>query len=120
MAELQLHSTSSLHEEKSSFFDEKSGVLTKAKLSDLVFEQMGLNKYEAKDLVHAFFDEISAALIRGEIVKLTGFGNFELRDKSPRPGRNPQTGETVPIAARRVVKFRASAKLKESNTLPPE
>jgi integration host factor subunit alpha len=66
--------------------------LTKAELVELMFEHVGLNKREAKDMVEAFFDEISDALERGESVKLTGFGNFQLRDKVPRLGRNPKTG----------------------------
>src|SRR5690554_3763046 len=86
--------------------------LTKAELTDFIFEQVGLNKREAKELVDAFFAEISAALERGEEVKLSGFGNFQVRDKSSRPGRNPKTGEPIPISARRVVTFHASQKLK--------
>lgn len=86
--------------------------LTKAELSELLFEQVGLNKREAKDMVETFFDEIRNALERGESVKLSGFGNFQLRDKPQRPGRNPKTGEEIPITARRVVTFHASQKLK--------
>lgn len=86
--------------------------LTKAELADLLFEQVGLNKREAKDMVETFFDEIRNALERGESVKLSGFGNFQLRDKPQRPGRNPKTGEEIPITARRVVTFHASQKLK--------
>ena len=86
--------------------------LTKADLADLLFEQVGLNKREAKDMVEAFFEEVRAALETGESVKLSGFGNFELRKKSERPGRNPKTGEEIPITARRVVTFHASQKLK--------
>nr|WP_317204565.1 integration host factor subunit alpha [Janthinobacterium sp.] len=86
--------------------------LTKAELAELLFEHVGLNKREAKDLVDAFFDEISDALARGEAVKLSGFGNFQLRDKGSRPGRNPKTGEVVTIAPRRVVTFQPSQKLK--------
>ena len=86
--------------------------LTKAELAELLFEQVGLNKREAKDMVETFFDEIRNALERGEAVKLSGFGNFQLRDKPQRPGRNPKTGEAIPIAARRVVTFHASQKLK--------
>ena len=82
--------------------------LTKAQLSDLLFEEIGLNKREAKEMVDAFFDLISQSL-----VKLSGFGNFQSRTKAPRPGRNPRTGEEIPIAARRVVTFHASSKLKE-------
>ena len=86
--------------------------LTKADLADLLFEQVGLNKREAKDMVEAFFEELRIALESGDSVKLSGFGNFELRKKSERPGRNPKTGEEIPISARRVVTFHASQKLK--------
>ena len=86
--------------------------LTKAELAELLFEQVGLNKREAKDMVETFFDEIRNALERGNAVKLSGFGNFQLRDKPQRPGRNPKTGEEIPITARRVVTFHASQKLK--------
>jgi len=86
--------------------------LTKAELADLLFEKVGLNKREAKDMVEAFFEEIRGALERGDSVKLSGFGNFQLRDKPQRPGRNPKTGEEIPISARRVVTFHASQKLK--------
>ncbi len=86
--------------------------LTKAELAELLFEQVGLNKREAKDMVETFFDEIRDALERGESVKLSGFGNFQLRDKPQRPGRNLKTGEEIPISARRVVTFHASQKLK--------
>lgn len=86
--------------------------LTKADLAELLFDTVGLNKREAKDMVEAFFDEIGAALIAGDEVKLSGFGNFKLRDKPQRPGRNPKTGEAIPITARRVVTFHASQKLK--------
>ncbi|NLD70194.1 MAG: integration host factor subunit alpha [Limnobacter sp.] len=86
--------------------------LTKAELAEMLFERVGLNKREAKDMVETFFDEIRTALERGESVKLSGFGNFQLRDKPQRPGRNPKTGEEIPISARRVVTFHASQKLK--------
>ncbi|GMV01018.1 MAG: hypothetical protein AMXMBFR52_06740 [Burkholderiales bacterium] len=86
--------------------------LTKAELAEMLFERVGLNKREAKDMVETFFDEIRDALGRGESVKLSGFGNFQLRDKPQRPGRNPKTGEEIPISARRVVTFHASQKLK--------
>ena len=86
--------------------------LTKAELAELLFEQVGLNKREAKDMVETFFDEIRNALESGEPVKLSGFGNFQLRDKPQRPGRNPKTGEEIPITARRVVTFHPSQKLK--------
>lgn len=86
--------------------------LTKAELAELLFERVGLNKREAKEMVETFFDEIRDALVRGEEVKLSGFGNFQLRDKPQRPGRNPKTGEEIPISARRVVTFHSSQKLK--------
>lgn len=86
--------------------------LTKAELADLLFEKVGLNKREAKDMVESFFEEIRLVLEEGDGVKLSGFGNFELRDKPQRPGRNPKTGEEIPITARRVVTFHASQKLK--------
>jgi integration host factor subunit alpha len=73
---------------------------------------VGFNKREAKDMVESFFDEVRAALENGRGVKLSGFGNFQLRDKPQRPGRNPKTGEEIPISARRVVTFHASQKLK--------
>ena len=92
--------------------------LTKAELAEMLFDQVGLNKREAKDMVETFFDEISAALVRGESVKLSGFGNFLLRDKPQRPGRNPKTGEEIPISARRVVTFHASQKLKAQIDAP--
>jgi integration host factor subunit alpha len=86
--------------------------LTKADLADLLFEKVGLNKREAKDMVESFFEEVRMALETGDGVKLSGFGNFQLRDKPQRPGRNPKTGEEIPITARRVVTFHASQKLK--------
>jgi integration host factor subunit alpha len=86
--------------------------LTKAELAELLFERLGLNKRESKDMVEAFFDFIHECLVRGEDVKLSGFGNFQVRRKAPRPGRNPRTGELIPIRARNVVTFHASHKLK--------
>jgi integration host factor subunit alpha len=86
--------------------------LTKAELAELLFEQVGLNKREAKEMVETFFNEIRDSLEGGVEVKLSGFGNFQLRDKPQRPGRNPKTGEEIPISARRVVTFHASQKLK--------
>ncbi len=77
-----------------------------------LFEELGLNKREAKELVGVFFEEIRIALENGDEVKLSGFGNFILRDKNQRPGRNPKTGEKIPISARRVVTFRSGQKLK--------
>ena len=90
----------------------ESPTLTKAELADLLFERLGLNKREAKDMVEAFFDRIHAALVSGEDVKISGFGNFAIRRKAARPGRNPRTGEAIPIEARSVVTFHASHKLK--------
>ncbi len=86
--------------------------LTKAELCDLLCEQIGLNKREAKEFVEAFFEEISLGLERGAEVKLSGFGNFHLRDKPQRPGRNPKTGRAIPIRARRVTTFHSSPKLR--------
>ena len=87
--------------------------LTKADLAENLFNELGLNKREAKEFVEIFFERIRGALAEGEQVKLSGFGNFTLRQKNSRPGRNPKTGEEIPITARRVVTFRASHKLKE-------
>ncbi|MDQ2069216.1 integration host factor subunit alpha [Natronospira bacteriovora] len=86
--------------------------LTKAELAEALFDELGLNKREAKELVDLFFEEIKGALAEGTQVKLSGFGNFDLRDKNQRPGRNPKTGEEIPISARRVVTFRPGQKLK--------
>ncbi|MES1944062.1 integration host factor subunit alpha [Salinisphaera sp. PC39] len=86
--------------------------LTKADLAETLFEQLGLNKREAKEFVDSFFEEIRSTLESGDYVKLSGFGNFELRDKNQRPGRNPKTGEEIPISARRVVTFRPGQKLR--------
>ena len=86
--------------------------LTKADMAERLFDELGLNKREAKEMVELFFEEIRQALERGEQVKLSGFGNFDLREKKQRPGRNPKTGEEIPISARRVVTFRPGQKLK--------
>lgn len=86
--------------------------LTKADLAEKLYEDLGFNKREAKELVETFFDEIRESLETNEPVKLSGFGNFELRDKKQRPGRNPKTGEEIPITARRVVTFRPGQKLR--------
>ncbi|MGR3985060.1 MAG: integration host factor subunit alpha [Gammaproteobacteria bacterium] len=88
--------------------------VTKAALRDALFGRVGLNKREAGDFVELFFERILRALEQGDAVKLPGFGNFTLRDKRPRPGRNPRTGESAPVSARRVVTFKASRKLKQS------
>ena len=88
------------------------GALTKAAIADKLFDELGLNKREAKEVVEMFFGEVRQSLIDNEQVKLSGFGNFGLRDKKERPGRNPKTGEDIPISARRVVTFRPGQKLK--------
>ena len=88
------------------------GALTKAEIADQLFDQLGLNKREAKEIVELFFDEIGKALENNVQVKISGFGNFDLKEKSERPGRNPKTGEEIPISARRVVTFHSGQKLK--------
>ena len=87
--------------------------LTKADMAERLCDELGLNKREAKDMVESFFDEIRESLATNEQVKLSGFGNFDLRDKRQRPGRNPKTGDEVAISARRVVTFRPGQKLKD-------
>ena len=87
--------------------------LTQADMAARLFEELGLNKREAKEMVEMFFEAVRMSLEEGGQVKLSGFGNFDLRQKTPRPGRNPKTGEEIPISARRVVTFRPSLKLKE-------
>lgn len=86
--------------------------VTKADFAEKLFDEIGLNKREAKEMVELFFEEIKASLEHGEQVKISGFGKFELRDKNSRPGRNPKTGKETPVSARRVVTFRAGQKLK--------
>ncbi len=86
--------------------------LTKAEMAEKLYDELGLNKREAKELVESFFEEVRLALELGDHVKLSGFGNFDLRKKNERPGRNPKTGEEIPISARRVVTFRPGQKLK--------
>ncbi len=86
--------------------------LTKADMAESLFNELGLNKREALELVDLYFHQLVACLALGEPVKLSGFGNFDLRDKNERPGRNPKTGEKIPISARRVVTFRPGQKLK--------
>ena len=86
--------------------------LTKAEMAESLFNELGLNKREARELVDTFFEDMRTALENGEQIKLSGFGNFDLRDKNQRPGRNPKTGEEIPITARRVVTFRPGQKLK--------
>ena len=87
---------------------------TKAVLTATLFQQLGLNKREAQDMVDRFFEEIANALETGDSVKVSGFGHFTLREKPPRPGRNPKSGKEIPISARRVVAFHPSAKLRAS------
>ena len=87
--------------------------LTKSEMADRLHERLGLNKREAKELVEQCFEALRLCLENNEQVKLSGFGNFDLRDKRQRPGRNPKTGEEIPILARRVVTFKAGQKLKE-------
>lgn len=94
--------------------EQGASALTKAQLAEILFEQIGLNKRESKDMVDAFFELVTETLVEGSDVKISGFGNFQIRTKAPRPGRNPRTGEEVAIEARRVVTFHASPKLKEA------
>ena len=86
--------------------------ITKDSLVEMVHNEIGLNKREAKELIESFFEEIKKSLEEGNDIKLSGFGNFNLRDKAPRPGRNPKTGEEVTISSRRVVTFKSGLKLK--------
>ena len=86
--------------------------LTRANFAESLYEEVGIDRREAKAMVELFFEEIKASLEQGKAVKISGFGNFELRDKTSRPGRNPKTGEEVPITARRVVTFHSVQKLK--------
>lgn len=86
--------------------------LTKAEMAERLFDELGLNKREAKEMVELFFEKIRLTLEEGAQVKLSGFGNFDLREKNQRPGRNPKTGQEIPISARRVVTFRPGQKLK--------
>jgi len=86
--------------------------LTKASMAESLFDELGLNKREARELVDSFFEDLRRASAAGEQIKRSGFGNFDLRDKNQRPGRNPKTGEEIPITARRVVTFRPGQKLK--------
>ena len=86
--------------------------ITKDSLVQMVHNEIGLNKREAKDLIESFFEEIKKSLEDGNDIRLSGFGNFHLRDKAPRPGRNPKTGIEVTISSRRVVTFKSGLKLK--------
>ena len=87
--------------------------VTKMELANTLFEELGLNKRESKEFVEQFFEEIRKALEDGQTVKFSGFGSFSLRDKPERPGRNPKTGEQIPVSARRVVTYKASKKIRE-------
>ena len=87
--------------------------VTKMELANLLFDELGLNKREAKEFVELFFEEIRSALENGDNVKFSGFGSFSVRDKAQRPGRNPKTGEEIPVSARRVVTYKASQKIKD-------
>jgi integration host factor subunit alpha len=87
--------------------------VTKMELANILFDELGLNKREAKEFVELFFEEIRTALESGDSVKFSGFGSFSVRDKPRRPGRNPRTGEEVPVSARRVVTYKASQKIKD-------
>ena len=87
--------------------------VTKMELANILFDKLGLNKREAKEFVELFFEEIRTALGNGDSVKFSGFGSFSVRDKPQRPGRNPKTGEEVPVSARRVVTYKASQKIKD-------
>lgn len=86
--------------------------LTKALLVEKLFTEVGLNKREAKEIVEHFFEQLRSTLESGETIRLSGFGNFDLRDKNQRPGRNPKTGEEIPVTARRVVTFQPGQKLR--------
>jgi integration host factor subunit alpha len=86
--------------------------LTKAEIVDHLSREIGINKREAKEIVELFFQSVSESLTKGHQVKLSGFGNFTLHDKNERPGRNPKTGEEIPVSARRVVTFRSGQKLR--------
>ena len=90
--------------------------VTKMELANVLFDELGLNKREAKEFVELFFEEIRDALADGENVKFSGFGSFSVRDKPRRPGRNPRTGEEIPVSARRVVTYKASQKIKDRVT----
>jgi integration host factor subunit alpha len=87
--------------------------LTKADMAEALFDELGLNKREARELVDLYFEELRAALARGEQVKLSGFGNFDLRDKNQRPGRNPKTGESVALPGKHVPHFKPGKALRE-------
>ncbi|WP_131669337.1 integration host factor subunit alpha [Psychrobacter pygoscelis] len=87
--------------------------LTKADMIEHLMQQMHLTRQEGRCIVESFFDELSSSLVEGNVIKLSGFGNFELKDKRSRPGRNPKTGEPVAVSARRVVTFKAGQKFRQ-------
>ena len=103
----------SIEQSEEEKFPSTDKAITKADLAEYLFEKVGLNKREAKEFVDLFFEELRSALISEESIKLTGFGNFDVRKKSERPGRNPKTGQQIPVTARKVITFHASQKLKE-------
>ena len=86
--------------------------LTKAELSEMLFDRLGLNKRESKDMVEAFFDSVQEALVEGQDVKLSGFGNFQIRRKAPRPGRNPRTGDSVDVPGKKVPYFKPGKEMR--------
>ncbi|MDZ4313799.1 MAG: integration host factor subunit alpha [Azonexus sp.] len=94
--------------------------ITKADLTERIVDSVGLNHREAKEMVERFFEEIAEALEAGDEAKLAGFGVFSLRDKPERPGRNPKTGESVPISARRVVTWHPSGCIKDAVDASPQ
>ena len=96
-----------------SFESLETPALTKAQLAELLFQQIGLNKRESKDMIDAFFDLISQRLVAGEDVKISGFGNFQIRTKAPRPGRNPRTGANVAVDEKSVPFFKTGKELRE-------
>ena len=90
--------------------------VTKMELANILFDELGLNKREAKEFIELFFEEVRSALESGDNVKFSGFGSFSVRDKPQRPGRNPKTGDEIPVSARRVVTYKASQKIKDRVT----
>jgi integration host factor subunit alpha len=86
--------------------------MTKADIVDAIYERLGFSKKEAADLVELVFDSVKETLAAGEKIKLSGFGNFVVREKRSRVGRNPQTGQSIEISARRVLTFRPSQVLR--------
>lgn len=102
------------------FFGQPSNItITKAELAFQLSDQLGFNRREAMEMVEAFFEEIADCLAAGHEVKLSGFGKFQLLDKPQRPGRNPKTGETIPVSARRVVTYHPSGTLRDAVDTSP-